>query len=172
GFFHTFNLSPSVDAVREFRIQVGQYSAEFGAGGGAVINVVTKSGTNEFQGAAWEFLRNDVLDARNFFLTPTTPKAPLRRNQFGVAAGGPILRDRTFFFGNYDGTRIRRGLFRSAVVPTAEQRAGDLSSLGKTLTDPRTGQPFPGGVIPSSRVDRISAGLVQFYPLANNPSNP
>ena len=75
GFFNTFNVAPSVDAVQEFKIQIGQYSAEFGSGGGAVINVVTKSGTNGFHGTVWEFIRNDKLDARNFFLSPTTNKA-------------------------------------------------------------------------------------------------
>ena len=75
GFFNTFNVAPSVDAVQEFKIQIGQYSAEFGSGGGAVINVVTKSGTNGFHGTLWEFIRNDKLDARNFFLSPTTKKA-------------------------------------------------------------------------------------------------
>ena len=131
GFFNTFNVAPSVDAVQEFKIQIGQYSAEFGSGGGAVINVVTKSGTNGFHGTVWEFIRNDKLDARNFFLSPTTRKASLRRNQFGVAAGGPIKKDRTFIFGNYDGTRERRGVFRGARVPTPAQIAGDLSRLGQ-----------------------------------------
>ncbi len=121
GFFNTFNVAPSVDAVQEFKIQIGQYSAEFGSGGGAVINVVTKSGTNGFHGTLWEFIRNDKLDARNFFLSPTTRKAALRRNQFGVAAGGPIKKDRTFIFGNYDGTRERRGVFRGARVPTPQR---------------------------------------------------
>ncbi|MBM3801964.1 MAG: TonB-dependent receptor [Acidimicrobiia bacterium] len=171
-FFHSYNVAPSVDAVQEFRIQIGQYSAEFGAGGGAVINVVTKSGTNEFHGAAWEFIRNDVFDARNFFLPATTKKAPLRRNQFGVAGGGPIFKDRTFVFGNYDGTRIRQGVFRSAVVPTAAERAGDFSGFSRVIRDPQTGRPFPGNIIPANRIDKISAGLVKYYPLPNNPSNP
>src|SRR5205807_1936857 len=85
NFFNTFNVSPSVDAIQEFKIQIGQYSAEFGAGGGAIINVVTKSGTNEFHGTVFEFLRNDVLDASNFF---ATTKPPLKRNQFGASLGG------------------------------------------------------------------------------------
>ncbi len=170
GFFNTFNVAPSVDAVQEFKIQIGQYSAEFGSGGGAVINVVTKSGTNDFHGTLWEFIRNDKLDARNFFLSPTTKKAALRRNQFGVAGGGPIKKDRTFFFGNYDGTRERRGLFRGARVPTAAEISGDLSSLGKTIMDPVTRQPFPNNVIPANRVNPISAGLIKFYEAPNNPA--
>lgn len=172
GFFNTFNVAPSVDAVQEFKIQIGQYSAEFGSGGGAVINVVTKSGTNDFHGTLWEFIRNDRLDARNFFLSPTTRKAALRRNQFGVAGGGPIKKDRTFFFANYDGTRERRGVFRGARVPTAAQRAGDLSGFNKVIRDPITREPFPNNVVPANRIDPISAGLVRFYGDVNNPANP
>jgi len=170
GFFNTFNVAPSVDAVQEFKIQIGQYSAEYGSGGGAVINVVTKSGTNDFHGTLWEFIRNDKLDARNFFLTPTTRKAALRRNQFGVAGGGPIKKDRTFFFGNYDGTRERRGLFRGARVPTPAEQAGDLSGLGKTIMDPVTRLPFPNNIIPANRIDPISTGLAKYYDAPNNPS--
>jgi len=168
-FFRTYNVSPSVDAVQEFRIQIGQYSAEFGGGGGAVINVITKSGTNAFHGALFEFLRNDKLDARNFF---ARSKGTLRRNQFGGSLGGPIVKDRTFFFGNYDGTRERRGLLRSTFVPTDAMRSGDLSSLGRTLTDPLTGQPFPGGIIPLNRIDPISKKILAFYPSPNNLTNP
>jgi hypothetical protein len=170
GFFNTFNVAPSVDAVQEFKIQIGQYSAEFGSGGGAVINVVTKSGTNDFHGTLWEFIRNDKLDARNFFLSPTTRKAALRRNQFGVAGGGPIKKNRTFFFGNYDGTRERRGVFRGARVPTAAELSGNLASLGKTIMDPVTKLPFPNNVIPANRIDPISAGLAKYYEAPNNPS--
>ena len=172
GFFNTFNVAPSVDAVQEFKIQIGQYSAEFGSGGGAVINVVTKSGTNNFHGTLWEFIRNDKLDARNFFLTPTTRKAALRRNQFGAAGGGPIIKDRTFFFGNYDGTRERRGVFRSARVPTAAEQAGDLSSLGKTIMDPISRLPFPNNIIPANRISPISTGLAKYYDAVNNPAGP
>jgi len=170
AFFNSWNLGPSVDAIQEFSIQVGQYSAEFGAGGGAVINVVTKSGTNEFHGTLWEFMRNDKLDARNFFLTPTQRIAPLRRNQFGAAAGGPIVRNRMFIFGNYDGSRIRQGLFRSGMVPTPAQVGGNFTGFNKAIRDPRTGQPFPNNVIPSNRLDPISQALIKFYDGANNPN--
>ncbi len=101
AFFHSWNLAPSVDAIQEFQHPGGRYSAEFGSGGGAVINVVTKSGTNQFRHAV-EFIRNDKMDARNFFLTPSQSIAPLRRNQFGAAAGGRIVKDKMFIFGNYD----------------------------------------------------------------------
>ncbi|HTM49896.1 MAG TPA: TonB-dependent receptor, partial [Bryobacteraceae bacterium] len=170
AFFNSWNLGPSVDAIQEFSIQVGQYSAEFGSGGGAVINVVTKSGTNQLHGAAWEFLRNNEFDARNFFLTPSQSIAPLRRNQFGAAAGGPILKNKMFLFANYDGSRIRQGLFRTGVVPNAAQLRGDFTGYSKTIRDPATGQPFANNIIPTNRLDPISQALVKFYPAPNNPN--
>ena len=170
AFFKTYNLSPSVDAVQEFRIQVGQYTAEYGAGGGAVVNVVTKSGTNEFHGAAWEFVRNNAFDARNYFLKPNQDIAALHQNQFGVAAGAPIIKNRTFVFGDFDLTRIRQGQYATGNVPTAAQRSGDLSGLGKRLLDPTTGQPFAGGIIPVNRINPISAGLLKYYPQPNSPA--
>jgi hypothetical protein len=170
AFFHSWNLGPSVDAIQEFSIQVGQYSAEFGSGGGAVINVVTKSGTNQLHGTLWEFLRNDKLDARNFFLRPDQTIAPLRRNQFGAAIGGPIIRNKMFLFGNYDGTRIRQGQFRSAMVPTATQIGGNMSGYNKVIRDPQTGQPFPNNIIPTQRLDPIAQALAKFYPAPNNPN--
>ena len=117
-YFNVYSVAPSVDAVQEFKIQIGQYSAEFGTGGGAVINVATKSGTNQFHGTGFEFVRNQIFDARNFFSRnqinpntgldiPDTARSPLRRNQFGGSAGGPVIKNKVFFFGNYDGTRYR-----------------------------------------------------------------
>src|SRR5262249_47560200 len=150
-------------------IQVGQYSAEYGGGGGAVIDVVTRGGSNDFHGTLFEFIRNDVLDARNFFLPDV---APFKRNQFGVSAGGPIVRDKTFFFGNYEGLRVRRGLAFVQVVPTALERTGNLSSLGKQLRDPISGGVFPGAVIPDNRIDPISRNILAYWPLPNNPSDP
>lgn len=174
AFFNTFNLAPSVDAVQEFKMQVGQYSAEFGAGGGAVINVVTRSGTNEFHGAAWEFLRNDFFDARNFFLRPDQDIATLRQNQFGVAAGAPIIKNRTFIFGNIDITRIRQGSFRTGNVPTDQLKLGDFSNYPVKIIDPLspTRQPFAGNIIPQDRINPISAGILNYYPAANNSANP
>src|SRR5437016_7934612 len=143
AFFNSWNLSPSVDAIQEFSIQVGQYSAEFGSGGGAVINVVTKSGTNQLHGTLCEFLRHDTFDARNFFLTPSQTIAPLRRNQFVAAAGGPIIKNKLFPFGAYDRSRIRQGLFRSGVAPKSQQLGGNFSGFNKVIKDPQTGLPFP-----------------------------
>jgi hypothetical protein len=165
--FKSFNVAPSVDAIGEFKIQVGQYSAEFGSGGGAVINVVTKSGTNQFHGTLLEFFRNDKLDARNFF---ATKKPPLRQNQFGAYAGGPVIKNRTFIFGGYEGSRERRGITFNQTVPTAPQRTGDLSSLtAKVIRDPLNGgTPFPNNVIPTNRLDPISQRILAYYPLPNS----
>ena len=171
SYQHGYNVAPSVDAVQEFRIQVGQYDAEYGGGGGAVVNIVTKSGTNQFHGTAWEFLRNNVLDARNFFLRPNQDIAPLRRNQFGVAAGGPLVRNRTFVFGNFELSRIRKGEFQSGNVPLPEQRSGNLSGFSKTINDPLTGRPFPGNIIPSNRINPISRGITDYWPQATNASS-
>src|SRR5258708_4446385 len=170
AFFNSWNLSPAVDAIQEFSIQVGQYSAEFGSGGGAVINVVTKSGTNQLHGTLWEFLRNNEFDARNFFLTPSQTIAPLRRNQFGVAAGGPIIKNKMFLFGNYDGSRIRQGVFRSGVVPTPAQLRGDFSGFNKVIKDPVSGLPFANNVIPTNRLDPIAQALAKYYAAPNNPN--
>ncbi|MBL8296499.1 MAG: TonB-dependent receptor, partial [Bryobacterales bacterium] len=170
AFFNSWNLGPSVDAIQEFSIQVGQYSAEFGSGGGAVINVVTKSGTNQLHGTLWEFLRNDKFDARNFFLTPTQTIAPLRRNQFGAAVGGPIIKNKMFLFGNYDGSRIRQGSFRTAMLPTPAQIGGNFQGFNKVIRDPQTGQPFVNNIIPTQRLDPISQALAKFYTTPNNPN--
>ncbi len=167
-FFNSYSIAPPVDSIQEFKMQVGQYSAESGGGGAAIVNVITKSGTNSFHGSAYEFLRNDKLDARNFF---SATKPPYRQNQFGASLGGPIVRNKAFFFGNYEGRRIRKGLTASARVPTAAEASGDLSSLGKPIIDPLSGMPFPGNIIPTSRLDPISQNVAKFYP-APNTSNP
>ena len=125
--FGGFAVQPSPDAVQEFKIQTNIYDAAFGKTAGSTINLITKSGTNSFHGSIYEFLRNDVLDASNYF-NPVKPE--LRRNQYGVAIGGPIWRSKhLFFFGNYEGLRLVQGSSATSLVPTAAQRAGDLSGL-------------------------------------------
>ena len=165
-YFNTYAVAPSVDAIQEFGIQIGQYSAEFGSGGGAVINAVTKSGTNQFNGSAYEFFRNQVLDARNFF---AATRSPLRQNQFGGTFGGPFKKNKAFFFVNYDGTRSRAPGTAVQTVPTTAEINGDLSALGKTITNPFTGQPFPGAVIPTNLISPISTGILGYYPAPNVP---
>ncbi len=136
--FNTVIVQPSIESVREFKVLTGVYSAEFGRGAG-VVSVSTKSGSNELHGNVFEFLRNDKLDARNYFNNPTIPKAPLRRNQYGAAASGPIYipklyngKNRTFFFADYFGLREIRGLTFVNSVPTARVRTGDFSEYERT----------------------------------------
>jgi len=119
----------SVDAIAEFKVQTSNYSSEFGRSGGAIINATTKSGTNEIHGSAWEFLRNDVLDARGYFESPDQPKAPYRQNQFGGTIGGPIVKNKAFFFGDYEGTRIGSAETDFATVPTVTEVTGDFSDI-------------------------------------------
>lgn len=119
----------SVDAIAEFKIQTSNYSPEFGRSGGAVINATTKSGTNRFHGEAWEFLRNDALDARGYFESPDQPKAPYKQNQFGATLGGPIKKDKVFFFVDYEGTRIRLAQTDFGSVPVDGESTGNFSSI-------------------------------------------
>ena len=119
----------SVDAIAEFKIQTTNYSAEFGRSGGAVINATTKSGSNTFHGEAWEFLRNQLFDARGFFESPGQPKAPYKQNQFGATLGGPIKKNKAFFFLDYEGTRIHQAQTDFASVPVAGESTGDFSSI-------------------------------------------
>src|SRR5260370_34576067 len=140
------NLPPP-DAIQEFKVQTSNFSAEFGRAGGAVVNAAVKSGTNQFHGSAWEFLRNDLFDATaldQWFVTPASlkKKGELRRNQFGAAAGGPIIKNKLFFFGDYEGTRIRQSVEKNPSVPTsAEAASGFLdyrdrfASTGTNYTD-------------------------------------
>lgn len=122
-------FTSSVDAIAEFKVQTSNYSAEFGRSGGAVINATTKSGSNTVHGSAWEFLRNDVLDARGYFEAPDQPKAPYRQNQFGGTVGGPILQNKLFYFLDYEGTRIGSADTEFTTVPTLSERGGDFSDL-------------------------------------------
>lgn len=119
----------SVDAIAEFKVQTSNYSPEFGRGGGAVINASTKSGTNNFHGELWEFLRNQAFDARGYFEQPNSTKAPYKQNQFGAALGGPIKRDKVFFFVDYEGTRIHSAQTDFASVPIAGESTGNFSSI-------------------------------------------
>ena len=148
-------LKPPIDAIGEFKLQTNGFSAEFGRAGGAVLNASLKSGTNQFHGSLWEFLRNDKLDATDFFLNANgQPKGAFKQNQFGFTAGGPIVKNKTFFFGDYEGTRIRQGVPETGfTVPTlAERNSGftDFSDLialqSGSLTD-ANGKSYPLGTI-------------------------
>ncbi len=174
---------PAVDSVAEFKLQMGTISAEFGRSAGSMMNIVIKSGTNSFHGTAYNYLRNSALDAMNFFSRGSGQKQPaFQANTFGGTLGGPVIRNRTFFFFSYEGAREGNGIGRTANVPTALMRRGDFSELSQAIYDPfsvtstsagpvRT--PFPGRVIPSSRLDPVGAKLVTFLPEANTaPPNP
>jgi Carboxypeptidase regulatory-like domain len=161
-------IVPSVDAIQEFRILTNDYSAEYGRAGGSIVTVLTKSGTNNFHGSLYDFLRNDVLDARNFF-SPSVP--PLRQNQFGGTFGGPIVKDRTFFFVSYEGFRQSHGIPTSAPVPTLLERSGNFSQDMVKPIDPTTKQRFPQDTIPPKRIDQVANKLLGLWPQPNLGSN-
>ena len=165
---NTFGVRPSVDAIREFEMLTSTYDASFGRNPGAQVNVILNSGSNDFHGSLFAFHRNAALDARNFFAPASEGKPKYIRNQFGVAVGGPIVRDRTFFFADYEGTRSREGITRITNVPTAQERAGNFSqSLFGIPTNPFTGQPFDNGIIPDFFINPVGRAIAALYPLPN-----
>jgi Carboxypeptidase regulatory-like domain len=168
---NNFTLRPILDAIQEFKVLANSYSAEFGRGGGAQVIVSTKSGTNELHSSVWEFLRNDKLDARDFFNKKESgPKPPFQRNQFGATLGGPITAKHTFFFGAYEGIRRRQVFTSRQQVPTTELLKGDFSSLPSPLRDPenRAGPTFPGNIIPVARINPVAKKILDraSFPLA------
>ncbi len=171
----TTPLHPSPDAIAEFEVQSGTYSAQYGGYLGAHLNLITKNGTNELHGAVYEFFRNDVLDARNFFQKPGTPKVPLRQNQFGFELGGPVYipklydgRNRTFFMANYEGLRLVKQVSALDTVLTPQMRQGDFSQLAKQLKAVN-GTSFPGNRIPSGLLSPQAQKALQYMPLPNLP---
>jgi hypothetical protein len=179
-----FSIQPSPDAVQEFKVQSQSFSAEFGKNAGSTINLTTKSGTNAFHGSAFEFLRNNNLDARNFF---SAARPPYQRNQFGAYIGGPIRKNKTFFFGGYDALRERKGLTYAGQVPTPAMLNGDFSAL-LSQPDPNTGKApyqiidplscsnppfgatckaFPGNIIPASRISGVASVVIPYFPQPN-----
>src|SRR5215467_9054095 len=161
------NLFPAIDALEEFKVQSSNYSAEYGGNAGANTNLQLKSGTNQFHGTVWEFLRNDKLDARGYFRPQPFPKDNLKRNQFGVMAAGPVRKNKTFFMVAYEGVRAVQESASTNTVLTAAQRAGDFSG-SSAVTDPLSRAPFPGNIIPQSRLNPVSVNLINTYtPLPN-----
>ena len=173
GLRNTGNINPNPDAIQEFRVITNNYSAEYGKMSGGVVTVVTKSGSNAFHGSAFEFLRNDKLNANVWTPGGTLFKAPLHRNQFGGALGGPIKRNKTFFFGTYSGLRqVTSTLLNTAVVPTVLERQGNFSQSKIFPVDPTTKQIFPNGIIPTYRFDPTAANILnQYIPAANEAQN-
>lgn len=170
-------VRPNVDAIQEFKVMTNSFSAEYGRAAGAIVNVTLKAGANDLHGAGFEFLRNEKLDAKNFFDRPGQPKPPYKRNQYGFSAGGPILRNRTFFFGDYEWTKIRESRTVNNTIPTTRMVGGDYAELLPTqIYDPatynpasRTRVPFPGNLIPGSRFDAVGSRIVSLYPAPNKP---
>ncbi len=173
----TSPFHPSPDAIQELEVQSGNYSAQYGAYLGAHLNLITKTGTNDIHGAVWEFFRNDKLDARNFFLSPSVPKAPLRQNQFGVEVGGPVFlpkiyngRNRTFFMFDYEGLRLVKQASGLDTVLTPLMRQGTFTESPAALRTVN-GLAFPGNVIPTSQLSPQSLKLLQYMPLPNVPGS-
>ena len=174
-YIGTIVVKPSIDAIAEVKVQTNMYSAEVGRTAGGVVNIITKSGSNDLRGSAFEFNRNDRFDARNFFAT-SGPKPKLSQNQYGGSLGGPIKQNRTFFFADYEGFRSTQGVTFVSTVPTMKMRAGDFSELSTVIYDPTSAvrSPFAGNVIPSNRLDPIALKYMALYPaptsaaLANN----
>jgi hypothetical protein len=163
-----FVVRPPPDAIQEFKILTHSYSAEYGRSAGSVVNVVTKAGSNTLHGAAWEFNRDDALQARNVFAPHDQAKPKLKQNQFGGSLGGPIARNRLFGFGYYEAHRNTSGNTQNIVVLTDAQRGGNFVG-GSAIRDPLTGQPFPGNVIPAHRLDQAAVRLLDdFVPRAND----
>jgi hypothetical protein len=172
-------MRPSVEALQEFKVEAGFYQADLGTESGAQIISAIRPGTNEFHGTLFEFLRNDVVDARNFFEDPTQPKKPLRRNNFGAVVSGRILRDKLFFTMNYEGYIERSSSQAFAIYPTDAMKQGDLTApffhMGGNLNNPLTpikdslngGAPFPNNQIPAGRISPQSQKLLQFFPEPN-----
>jgi hypothetical protein len=168
-----FSVQPSPDSVQEFKVQTESFSAVFGKNAGSTINLVTKSGTNQLHGSVFEFLRNDKLDARNFF---SLDRPPYKRNQYGGGMGGPIVKNKTFWFASFDGLRERKGLTFSGLVPTPEMLNGDFSALSTPIIDPLscenppsgTGcQAFAGNIISPDRIDSVAKNLRSYFPAPN-----
>ncbi len=175
--FNTYVALPSIDAIQEFKVQTGVYPAEYGHQS-TQVNVLTKSGGNAYHGTAFEFLRNDVLDAKQYQFTSVKPKNPFKWNDYGFELDGPVRiphlfngRDRLFFMANYEAFRQRQTTLGTYSVPTAKMFAGDFSELLPTtvIYDPLTRQPFPGNIIPSNRLDPVSLKFLKYYNSATLP---
>ena len=187
--FGNAGFRPSIDMIEEFKLNRNAFGTEYGNDSAAVVSVTTKSGTNDFHGSVYNFLRNNKLDARNFFDVGDAP--PLRLNNFGATFGGPIVKNKLFFFGSYEGARERRSSVLRGLFPSQAQLAGNLaddssgtgifptnsafcladpsSSKCVDVIDPFTGVLFPGNVIPSSQISQFAAAYAQFFPETNVP---
>ena len=171
-WFNSPSVLLSVDAIQEFKIERNMFSAEYGQGGG-IVSLVSKSGTNDIHGSAYEFVRNNHFDAKNFFDNYFGQKqVPFKHNQFGLTAGGPIRKNKLFLSGNFEKLRSRQNNTLSANVPTPGQLSGNLNGLtstrpGGVIIDPLTGQPFPNNIIPADRISSVTKNFIQYTPVPN-----
>jgi len=189
GSNETLLVFPSVDAIQEFRVERNSYGVEFGQAQGAVVNVITKGGGNQFHGTGWEFFRNDALNANDILLNSAgQPKPKLRYNNYGFNFNGPLYlprpgegnkpyisgKDKLFFFWSEEWRTEKRGTARSAKAPTAQEKVGDFSGVltSDLPMDPTTGEPFPGNRIPADRLSPAGLALLKLYPNANDLSDP
>lgn len=172
--FNNMVVAPSIEGIAELDIQKTSYAPEFGGKSGAVVNVISQSGSNQFHGSLLEFARNSAFDAKNFFDSHTAPIPPFRQNQFGGAGGGPLRRNRTFFFLSYEGQRVRKSLTQTFSVPTEALRSGNFAGL-PAVYDPlsanATGarQPFSNNLVPAQELDPVATGLLARIPLPDLP---
>ncbi|HEY1338749.1 MAG TPA: TonB-dependent receptor, partial [Bryobacteraceae bacterium] len=170
-------VQPSVDAVQEFKVETNNYSAEYGYSAGAVVNATLKGGTNQFHGDAFEFLRNDKMDARDYFADPAAAKPELRRNQYGATFGGPIVKNKAFLFGSWEQTRERDGITYVRTIPTAAMIAGNFAGQ-PAIFDPGSTEnlgggvykrtAFPNNLIPGDKIDPAAAKLLALFPAPTN----
>jgi Carboxypeptidase regulatory-like domain/TonB dependent receptor len=165
---NTVAVRPPVDAIREFEVIGSTPDASFGKGAGAQVNVVTRSGANRVSATGYEFWRTKAFNARNYFAPENEPSPEFRRHQYGGSIGGPITKDRVFFFADYEGTRLSEGITRVTNVPTLAERGGDFSaSLFTPPTVPGFGVPFPGNRIPDLAQNPVGRALAELYPRPN-----
>jgi hypothetical protein len=157
-------VTPPLDAIQEFDAVTSTYDSSFGRNAGGQISVVTRGGANQFHGSAYEFFRNGALDGDNFFAPSDRPAPAYRRNQFGATLGGPLVESQTFFFADYEGTRMAAGQTLVSNVPTLAERAGDFSQGSLPAVDPTTGQPVPGGKLPQYYLNPIGLAIAALYP--------
>jgi Carboxypeptidase regulatory-like domain len=160
------NITPPLEAIQEFKVQTNNPTAEFGVFGGAAVNLTIRSGTNDLHGSGFEYLRDDALNARTFF---APSKAPYNSHQFGGTFGGPILRNRAFFFGDYQGLRLDQGRTQTLSVPTMLMRQGVFTEIADQIYDPITRLPYAGNVIPSGQLNPIARQIANIWPLPNRP---
>lgn len=161
------SITPPLDSINEFKVETSNPNAEYGSFGGAIINLTTKSGTNEFHGEVFDFLRNDDLNARDFF---AQTKAPYKSNQFGGTFGGPIVKNKLFFFASYQQLLAHQGQTNILTVPTTLQRQGILTEGSQpAIYDPLSGLPFPNNTIPTNRIDPVAQQVANLFPLPNLP---